>query len=119
MIGRVVSSAWHGLTRGEIIQREPHLAAMCDVLVRDDSGRLCWYASHALTPIDGLGPLPSRREAQETRRLEMVAQLETIRAQHVAACAPGGERWPGCEFAKVIIGKAIDGALASTRSRTP
>ena len=111
MIGRKVKSGWHGLVAGEIERWEPLGAAMCDVLVRSPDGALCWYASHALTPIDGMGPLPSRREAQETARLESLASLRAIRAQHVAGFHT--ERWPGCEFGKAIIGNAIDGAISS------
>lgn len=106
MIGRVTNE-------GTIIQWEPYGAAMCDALVQSTDGRLCWHASYALKPIDGLGPLPDRREAQEKRRLEMLASLEAIRAQHVARFR--SERWPGCEFAKAIIGKALDGAIAKLK----
>jgi len=113
MIGRHVESKWHGLADGEIIQWAPFGAAMTDVLVRDvGSGRLSWYASHGLTPIDGNGPLPSRAEVRESRRGEMQASLEKIRAQHVQ---DWNQPWPGAEFGKAIVGRAIDAALAGVR----
>lgn len=108
MIGRRVKSAWQGLADGTIERWEPLGAAGCDVLVRDTSGHLCWYASHSLTPIDGLGPLPSRREAQEQARENTLASLQAIRAKHIAEWH---EPWPGCEHGKAIIGRAIDGAI--------
>ena len=109
MIGRHVSSAWYGLVDGVIERWEPLGCAATDVLVRDvTSGSLCWYASHSLTPIDRLGSLPSRRDAQDTARREQLASLQAIRAQHVVAwCEP----WPGSEHGKAILGRAIDGAI--------
>jgi hypothetical protein len=121
MIGRHVKDSWSGIV-GVVTEWQPLGAAMCDVLVNrtqpDHYGRtgLVWCASYSLTPTDGQGPLPSRREAQETARVVRVAALEAIRAQHVAACRPGGEKWPGCEFAKALVGKAIDGALADAKA---
>lgn len=83
MIGRRVKSGWHGLVDGEIIQWEPFGAGGTDVLVRDvASGRLSWYASHGLTPIDGMGPLPSRSEVRKIREAEMADAMKKI-----------GERW--------------------------
>jgi hypothetical protein len=83
MTGRHVKSGWHGLVDGEIIQWEPFGAGGTDVLVKDvTNGRLSWYASHGLTPIDGKGPLPSRSEVRKIREAEMKVSLKKI-----------GERW--------------------------
>lgn len=83
MIGRRVKSGWHGLIDGEILQWEPFGAGGTDVLVKDaESGRLVWYASHGLKPIDGKGPLPSRTKVREIRDAEMKEDLKKI-----------GERW--------------------------
>lgn len=79
MIGRHVKSGWHGLVDGEILQWEPFGAGTTDVLVRDvASGKLSWYASHGLTPIDGQGPLPSRTEVRKLREAEMAVSLGKI-----------------------------------------
>ena len=83
MIGRRVKSGWHGLVDGEIIQWEPFGAGMTDVLVKDaESGKLTWYASHGLSPIDGKGPLPSRAGVRKIREAEMAESMKKI-----------GERW--------------------------
>jgi hypothetical protein len=83
MIGRRVKSGWHGLVDGEIIQWEPFGAGMTDVLVKDAaSGKLTWYASHGLSPIDGKGPLPSREGVRKIRDTEMADSMKKI-----------GERW--------------------------
>lgn len=108
MIGRRVREFWG--TVGTVERWEPLGAAMCDALVIHDDGSRCWYASHSLTPIDGLGPLPSRRVAREHARESHLRSLRAIRRQHVAAF--DRERWPGCEFAKAIVGRMIDGAIA-------
>lgn len=114
MIGRRVKSAWFGLTDGEIVEWQPLGHAMCDVRVRDAAtSRDCWYGSHSLTPIDGKGPLPSRREAQAKATAEQIASLEAIRAQHIATFHT--ERWPGAEHGKAIIGRAIDSAIESLK----
>jgi hypothetical protein len=79
MIGRHVKSGWHGLIDGVILQWEPFGAGTTDVLVRDvASGKLSWYASHGLTPIDGQGPLPSRTEVRKLREAEMKVSLGKI-----------------------------------------
>ena len=102
MIGRHVKSGWHGLVDGEILQWEPFGAGMTDVLVRDVvSGKLSWYASHDLTPIDGQGPLPARTEVRKLREAEMKVSLGKIadrwakeplrRRGHATAKTPRGK----------------------------
>ena len=82
MIGRRVKSGWHNLVDGEILQWEPFGAGGTDVLVKDTTGHLSWYASHGLTPIDGKGPLPSRSTVREIRDAEVKDSMKKI-----------GERW--------------------------
>ena len=82
MLGRRVKSGWNNLVDGEIIQWEPFGAGGTDVLVKDASGHLTWYASHGLTPIDGKGPLPSRATVREIRDAEIKDSMKKI-----------GERW--------------------------
>lgn len=113
MVGRKVKSTWYGFT-GTVTFWNPYNSASCDVLVRKDDGQECWYASESLAPADDLGPLPSRAEAREQNRRETLAQLEAIRAQHVADFA---HPWPGAEFGKVIVGRALDGAIEEVSKR--
>ena len=94
---------------GEIVKWEPLGHGMCDVLVQADDGRVCWHASHGCRPIDDLGDLPSRREAQEHARDESLRSLKAIRAQHVRDF---NKPWPGCEFGKGHFGMMVDGAIA-------
>jgi hypothetical protein len=106
MIGRRVKP-FQG-NPGEIVKWEPLSAAMCDVLVRDDDGHECWFASHCCRPIDGLGDLPSRQDAQECARQRSLADLRVILDNHVRDF---NKPWPGCEFGKAIVGNAIVGAI--------
>lgn len=105
MVGRFVSG-WG--VAGEVVKWEPLGSGMCDVLVRCGNGRLVWAASHSLSPTDGLGLLPSRSTAREIARARSITQLRAIRANHIERL---NEAWPGAEFGKAIIGRAIDAAL--------
>ena len=106
VIGRRVKARGEA---GVVTVWKPLGASMCDVLILFDDGRICWFASHELHPIDGDGPLPLRREAQEQARITAIASLREIRRQHVRDFR---NPWPGAEHGKVIVGRAIDGALA-------
>jgi hypothetical protein len=108
MIGRKVKSAWHRLDNGEVIAWEPLGHAMCDALVRQPDGSVCWYASSDLKPADDSGPLPSRAEAREKARVKAVASLNAILANHVRDFH---KPWPGCEFGKAHFGNMIIGAI--------
>jgi hypothetical protein len=83
---------------------------MTDVLVRDANGHEVWCASHTLHPTDALGPLPDRQEARRKRDAEMLGQLRAIRAGLVDEVEQR-VRWPGMEHGKVLLGRAIDGAI--------
>jgi hypothetical protein len=107
VIGRRVTSSWHGVT-GTVTRWEPLGAGLTDTLVCESSGREVWIASSDLRPVDGGPPLPSRSDERERARLEAVGQLERIRAAHIAEFH---RPWPGCEFAKAWVGRMIDGAL--------
>ena len=79
MIGRRVESRWHRRS-GTVVRWEPLGSGLCDTLIEHGDGSLCWYGSSDLTPIDGEGPLPSRREAIETAHKLQAAQLLRIAA---------------------------------------
>ena len=117
MIGREVKVS--GKETGKVLRWEPLSSGMCDTLVRIGSTEV-WCASHALVPLDGYGPLPSRREAQEDARRGALAQLQTIRCQHIRDFRVP---WPGAEHGKAILGKAIDRSIEilseATQRHTP
>lgn len=103
---------------GEVIRWEPLSEGMCDALVRFEDGFECWHASHSLRPapgdlLEGI-PLPSRQEAREDNDRRMLAQLEGIRANHVRDLY---KPWPGAEFGKGHVGKALDGAIQEVKQR--
>jgi hypothetical protein len=100
--------------RGEVVEWAPLGACMTDVLVREDDGRMCWYASTSLTPDDGQGPLPSRAAAQKAACAETERSLLAIRDGLVSEWH---RPWPGAEFGKAIVGQSIDGALADVRRK--
>lgn len=112
MIGRRVKP-FQG-NPGEIIKWEPLGAAMCDVLVRDDNGNLCWHASHGCRPIDGLGDLPSRKTAQEAARHRSLASLRSILADHIRDF---NKPWPGAEHGKAIVGNSIVNAIKELENK--
>lgn len=99
---------------GEVIRWEPLGSAMCDALVRYDSGREVWHASHSCKPIDGLGPPDSREELQSTNEKWSLLMLKEIRRQHVANF---GQPWPGMEFGKTIFGNMVDGAIKDLEAK--
>lgn len=101
---------------GQVVRWEPLGSAMCDALVRFDDGSECWYGSSELEPADGLGPLPSRRAAQEQEHARSLAQLQKIRADLVTEIR-SHKRWPGMEFAKGHLGRMIDGAIADLKKK--
>ena len=113
MVGRRVAASY-GAGPGVIVKWEPYGAGMTDVLVEHDDGKRMWHASSGLRAADGLGPLPSRREAEEARRLESIGQLEAIRAQHVRDF---DKPWPGAEHGKALVGMGIDAALADLKGQ--
>ena len=55
--------------------------------------------------------LEAEREARrKEQNAPILEALQTIRTQHVAG--PGNPwPWPGCEFGKAIIGRALDKAI--------
>ena len=107
MIGRKVKSDWHRMT-GEVIRWDPLGASMCDVLVREDSGRVCWYSDSDLQPADGLGPLSRRDVAREWARLIALDDLRAIRARHVQEF---DRPWPGLEHGKALFGRMVNGVI--------
>lgn len=108
MVGREVRAPWDG--EGVVVKWDPLTAATCDTLVRFPCGKEVWHASHTLCPTGEMRgiPLPSREERQREAKERAVAQLKTIRSQHVRDMH---KPWPGLEFAKTLFGRAVDGAI--------
>jgi hypothetical protein len=77
---------------------------MTDTLVSFENGKECWFSSTNLHPCDGKGELPDRTDARRRANAFVVAQLEAIIQQHAEGFSTP---WPGCEFAKGILGRAF------------
>jgi hypothetical protein len=107
VLGRRVKPLWSPV--GVVVRWEPLSAAMTDALVLADDGSESWHASYTLVPVDGLGLLPTRRAARERADAARLAQLRSIRMGLVCGLR---EPWPGCEFGKVHLGRALDAAIA-------
>lgn len=106
MIGRKVQSKWQRI-QGVVIKWEPLGAALCDVLVQRDEGGPIWVASSELEPMDNLGPLPLREEVRKLNDDVTLYRLREIRDGLAKEYAP----WPGAEFGKVILGRALNEAI--------
>lgn len=101
---------------GTVEKWEPLGSGMCDALVRHEDGSMCWYASDSLRPADGMGSLPSRDEARRVADLEALAQLRACEREMIEEVR-SRRPWPGAEFGKAILGKAIQGAIAEVEAR--
>lgn len=111
MIG--VRVTFHGRA-AVVTKHEPLGTGLCDAMIAfDDTGDPCWVASHELRRADGR-PVPDRAEAIRRADEETLRSLAVIRAAHVRDFR---RPWPGCNFAKALIGQAIDGAIADVRKR--
>jgi hypothetical protein len=106
MVGRRVKPAFGEY--GTVTAWEPLGSGMTDTRVEQDDGKVCWWSSSDLRPVDGKGSLPTRQEAIDKAKREARSSLVAIRSQLVA---DWNKPWPGAEHGKAIIGKAIDGAL--------
>jgi len=107
-IGRAVSDPYYG-DHGTVVKWEPWNKG-CDTLLELADGRRIWCAMHTLRALDG-APLPDSAEARKIGRAAAHSQLKAIRAQHIRDFH---KPWPGAEFAKVLIGRAIDQAIEET-----
>lgn len=112
MVGRRVRCKYTGV-EGTTVQWKPLGASMNDILVREDGGRECWYASHGMRALGGY-PLPCRKAAVAAAEERAARQLRQIRADLIAEW---NRPWPGLEHGKAILGLAIDGALKSLESK--
>lgn len=107
MIGREVID---GSVRAVVKSWEPYGPSLCDVLIATVDGWSRWTASHTLRPVDPSRPLPSRREvcaANDARTREVLIKIRQGLVQEVCSRKP----WPGAEYGKVIVGRALDEIL--------
>ena len=90
-----------------VVEWEPLGAAGNDVLLRLANGREIWCVSHCLTPIGNLAsmPLPDRADVRKAMAVERKKVLESIQKGITT------EPWPGAEFGKVIISRALSNAI--------
>lgn len=107
MIGRRVHHRYSGI-RGVVVAWEPLGAGMTDTMVRGDDGRECWVDGDGLSPDDGMGGLPSRAAIRKSAAIETHQSLIAIRDRWTKEREP----WPGAEFGKVIVGRALEAAIA-------
>lgn len=84
----------------------------CDTLVQYDDGRLCWHGCGTLQPVDGLGPLPDKLEAQKAIAAHDVAVLREVLDKFLTdEFGPDARKWHGCEHGKAFVGNAIVNAI--------
>ena len=112
MVGRKVRSGYHNIS-GTVLKWEP-LSQGCDVFLEYEYGAQTWLSSNSLEPTDGLGPLPSRSEVVRAATQEAVESLRSILDKHLQE---RGQRWPGSEFGKTIIGQALYRAIAEIQNK--
>lgn len=112
MLGREVRDSYLG---DAVVKWEPLGASGNDVLLRLTNGREIWSASHCLTPVGVLSglPLPKRNEVRLAMSKERKSVLEDIQKKLVQEEA--GKPWPGVEFGKVLMSKALENAIEETK----
>ena len=98
------------LGEGVVIKWEPLGNSSCDTLVRFKNGREIWCASHTLTPIGNLAamPLPNRTEVRKAMAVKRKKVLENIQNSLPRDFI---KLWPGAEFGKVLVSRAISNAI--------
>jgi len=112
MIGRRVRSVWGDI--GEVRRWEPLSSGMTDTLVRFEDGKECWFSSTDLRPVDGRGALPDRTDARRHANARTMVLLDAIIERHVREFS---QPWPGCEFAKVLVGNGFVAARDTVKTR--
>lgn len=94
---------------------EPFGAGMCDVKVSTE-GRVFWTALSDLRPLPGEEVFPRRLDVCRMRDAEMLRDLrETL--EDMKGEIRSGERWPGAEFGKAIVGQSLVGAIEDVKKR--
>lgn len=112
MLGREVRDSYLG--HAVVIKWEPLGASGNDVLLRLADGREIWSASQCLTPVGVLSslPLPKRNEVRKAMSKERKNVLADIQKKLVQEA---GKPWPGLEFGKVLMSKALENAIEETK----
>lgn len=111
-IGRRITDAWNRET-GRITDWSPLANGLCDVRIQRDDGSEVWLSMQACKPVDGKGPLPRRMEAVRLARAETFDSLERIRAKFIEETRTS--KWPGAEWGKTLVAKALDGAITEVK----
>ena len=111
-VGAEVYCVWER-QHGVVLKYDPFTGGMNDVVVRFEDGRKVWTSCHMLKRTDGAA-LPDHREVCKARDEQTLAQLQSIRAQHVRDF---NKPWPGAEHGKAIVGMALDGAIKDVKRR--
>lgn len=114
VVGARVKGRYRKALAGTVTRYEPLNYGGNDVLIKDDTGRECWYSSHEILRDNG-EPLPSRRELQQRADCETAAALRDIREQHISDF---NHPWPGLEFGKGHFGQMLDCAISDVEGRS-
>jgi len=113
LVGRVVKVRGQ---EGIVVEWEPLGSGMTDALVELEDGKRIWHSSHELRPIDGKGPLPTREAARREADALAEKQLREIKKGFVREIERH-EPWPGMEFGKGMLGKALNEAIEEVERR--
>ena len=116
-IGRKVFGPWNCRPGevAEVIKFDPLGSAMTDKLLRFSDGFECWVGGE-LEPADGRESLPSRRDIRRQADQETLAYLQST-YRNTRNTREFREIWPGCEFAKTIVGNSLLQAIAEVERR--
>jgi hypothetical protein len=113
LVGRAVKVRGQ---EGIVVEWEPLGAGMTDALVEHENGKRVWYASHEFRPIDGKGSLPTRETARREADALAAKQLRSIKEGFIREIERH-EPWPGMEFGKGMLGKALNEAIEEVDKR--
>jgi len=100
--------------KASVLRYEPLCSGMCDTTIQLEDGSILAVGSREVKYPDGKPYFRDRLEVLREAHRDMLSSLRIIRDQHIRDF---NRPWPGCNFAKAILGNAINGAISETESR--